>query len=225
MTRFHSYVVIWTTEPVRPGQTDLGEVLAFGPSIDAMETDLRPAPAWVTVAGFADDDLARTWFDTIADQVDGTALLFNEHAEPVWWPPEREAERPEWTRRLTPPEEKLGMFISIWLNVTDLEPFNDYIEHFRWTVEFHDGACLGSAPMPTVLKGGPGPMAAALMAWPTTEAAKGWYQSAEYRSYRDTRHAVSLATGCSVEGVRLVNERRNREQNESGAPVGSQARL
>lgn len=206
MARFHSYIVIWTTEPVRPEKTvmDRGEVMAAGPSLNAMETDLRPPPQWVTVAGFDDDDSAREWFESIADQVDDTALLFHAHAEPVWWPPEREEERPDYSRRHEHPEERLGTFITIWLNVMDLESFTDYINHFRWTVEFYDGVCVGSGPMPTVLKGGPGPMAVALMAFPTTQAAVDWYRSSEYLAYRDQRHAASVATGCSVESIRLT---------------------
>ncbi|MCW2912838.1 MAG: hypothetical protein JWN52_906 [Actinomycetia bacterium] len=206
MSQFRSYVAIWTTDPARPEITQQGELLACGPVKDVIETAAHPIPAWVTIAGFADDDTAKKWFESVEDQVDGTALLFPAHPEPVWWPSEREGDRPEWSGRLSPPQERLGVFVSVWADITHLEPFLDYAQHFKWTVEHHGGASLGSGPMPTVLKGGPGPTAMALMAWPTSEAAFAWYDSADYVPYRNNRHTSSNATVVSVAALGLADE-------------------
>jgi hypothetical protein len=143
MSQFRSCVAIWTTDPARPEITQQGELLACGPVKDVIETAARPIPAWVTIAGFADDDTPKKWFESVEDQVDGTALLFPAHPEPVWWPPEREGDRPEWSGRLSPPQERLGVFVSVWADITHLEPFLDYAQHFKWTVEHHGGASLG----------------------------------------------------------------------------------
>ncbi len=157
MSQFRSYVVICTTDPAPSEITHQGKLLDCGPANDVVEAAARPVPAWVTIAGFADNDTAKQWFDSVEDQVDGTSLLFPAHPEPVWWPPQREGDRPEWSGRLSPPGERLGVFVSVWADITHLEPFLDYAQHFKWIVEHHGGASLGSGPMPTVLKGRPGP--------------------------------------------------------------------
>jgi hypothetical protein len=72
MSQFRSYVVIWTTDPARPEITHQGELLACGPVKDVVEAAARPVPAWVTIAGFADDDTAKKWFGSVEDQVDGS---------------------------------------------------------------------------------------------------------------------------------------------------------
>jgi uncharacterized protein (DUF1330 family) len=90
------------------------------------------------------------------------------------------------------------------VDITQLEQFFDYT--FKWTVEHHGGASLGSGPMPTVLKTGPGPAAMALMAWPASEAVFAWYESADHLRYRSNRYSPSDATVVSVAALGFANE-------------------
>jgi uncharacterized protein (DUF1330 family) len=66
MSPLRSYVVIWSTDPARPEITHQGELLACGPVKDVVEAAARHVPAWITIAGFADDDTAKKWFESAA---------------------------------------------------------------------------------------------------------------------------------------------------------------
>jgi uncharacterized protein (DUF1330 family) len=201
------FLIIWTdTVPSQEGLAEgarehAGELLAAGPVHDVSELESRPAPAGLVVARFGLAEDATAWLETTARALDGTALLAAGATAPVWWPPEREASRPDWSRRAELPRDRLGQFVSVWAEVTDLGSFLDYSVHYRWTVENAGGVVLVPGPKPSqvVLRGDRGPHATALMAWPADgNARRAWYAGPEYRSYRDQRHRSSHTTNVSV---------------------------
>jgi len=208
------YVIVWTdTVPRTKGLADTaeghgGELLAAGPVHDVSERDARAAPAGLVIARFGDAEHARAWFADRGDQLNGTALLVAGAADPVWWPAETEADRPEWSRRAELPRDRLGLFVCVWAEIRDREQFLDYSQHYRWTVEQEGGAVLvpGARPSQEVLHGGPGPHAMALMGWPADERARhAWYEGSLYRPYRDQRHRSSRTTNISVLGAGMAS--------------------
>jgi len=98
-------VITWTDSGpaedglAEPARDSGGQLLAAGPVHDAGELDSRPAPAGVVIARFSAEEAARSWFDAVAGKLDGTTLLAGGATAPVWWPPENEPERPQWSRR------------------------------------------------------------------------------------------------------------------------------
>jgi uncharacterized protein (DUF1330 family) len=209
VSRFSSYVVAWADpHPPAPGepvierlraaaQSQGGALLACGGAQDVVETDSRRFPTWLAIAGFSEDEAAKTWVTLAENHLPDSALLIPGQAEPVEWPPERAAEQLEWSQRLQPPADRLGWLVSVWLDVTDFDRFLTYSTTFKWTVERHEGAVLGSG-IPLVLKGPSGPSAMGLMTFPDRTAARAWDASAEYRPYRDLRHASSRATAIGI---------------------------
>ena len=163
--RFNSYVITWadqTPDASSPDQISAlanmarihaGSLLALGPVHDSSEQDSRQVPNWVGIAGFADDSGATAWFDGVADQLGATTILVPALPQPVWWPPALEAQRPDWSRHLDLPDERLGVFVSIWANITNPGEFADYATHFKWTVEYDGGVGLASGASPQVLTG------------------------------------------------------------------------
>lgn len=167
--RFNSYVITWADQtPAATSRDQIatlanaarahsGELLALGPVHESSEQDSRPVPSWVGIAGFADDRDATAWFDGAADQLGATTILVPALHEPVWWPPELEAERPDWSGHLDLPADRLGVFVSIWADFTNPGEFADYAAHFKWTVEYDGGVGLASGASPQVLRGETGP--------------------------------------------------------------------
>lgn len=203
-------VVAWTDrEPVADRLVDTiagdqGRLLAAGPVHDVSESDSRPPPSGVVVACFPAAGQARSWVNTVGDQLDGTVLLVAGATDPVWWPTDREPRRPDWSRQADFPADRLGLFVSVWAEITDPAQFFDYSRHYRWTVEYDGGVVLvpGARPSQELLRGGPGPHAMALMAWPADERARHrWYHGGRYRPYRDQRHRSSRTTNVSVRAL------------------------
>jgi uncharacterized protein (DUF1330 family) len=166
MGRFDSYVITWGDEgPLPAGQAGSlaaaagahgGELLALGPVHDCSERDSRPVPAWVAIAGFGDEAAATAWFGQAAEQLGPATVLAPALTEPVWWPPDLEPWRPGWSRSLEVPRARLGLFVTIWAELTDPPQFLDYASKFKWTVEHDGGVVLAGAPFPRVLAGGSG---------------------------------------------------------------------
>jgi uncharacterized protein (DUF1330 family) len=204
------YVIVWTERvPAAPAlassaKAQGGELLAAGPVHDVSERDSRAAPAGLVIARFGAAESANAWFATVGDRLDGTALLVAGATDPVWWPPEMEGVRPDWSSRAEFPQDRLGLFVCVWAEVIDREQFFDYSLHYRWTVEYGGGVVLipGARPNQVLLRGGPGPHAMALMGWPEDERARGsWYDGQHYRPYREQRHRSSRTTNVSVLGA------------------------
>ena len=98
-------VITWTDSvPAGDGRAEAardrgGQLLAAGPVHGAGELRSRPALAGAVVARFSAEEAARSWFDAVAGKLDGTTLLAAGATAPLWWPPEHEPERPQWSRR------------------------------------------------------------------------------------------------------------------------------
>jgi uncharacterized protein (DUF1330 family) len=204
--------IVWTdSQPVEDGLANAaraqgGQLLAAGPVLDVSEWDSRPAPAGLVIARFGAAEGARSWLAATGDHLDGTALLVAGATAPIWWPPELEARRPEWSRRAEFPPERLGLFVCVWVEVIDREQFIDYSVHYRWTVEHEGGVVLVPGPQPSqdVLRGGPGPHALALTGWPADgQARRAWYEGSLYQPYRNQRHRASRTTNVSVRALSL----------------------
>lgn len=211
MRRFSSYLVTWGYEGLAlpsphhidrlasTARTHSGELFGLGSVHDFSEQSSRTLPSWVAVAGFTDEQHATGWFDDGADQLAGTTLVAPAISEPVWWPPELEPERPDWSLRLDPPGDRSGVFVMVWADLSDPDVFWDYAAHFKWTVEHDGGANVATGAFPKVLSGGPGPHAIALMSWPIDEVARhAWYNGDHYRPYKQQRHQSSSSTIVSV---------------------------
>jgi hypothetical protein len=107
VSRFSSYVVAWADphspapgEPVierlrAAAQSQSGALFACGGAQDVVETDSRRFPSWLAIAGFSEDEAAKTWVTLAENHLPDTALLIPGQAEPVEWPPERAAEKLE----------------------------------------------------------------------------------------------------------------------------------
>jgi hypothetical protein len=78
------------------------------------ELDSRPAPGGLVIARFGAAESARSWLAATGHKTDGTAVLVAGATEPVWWPPERQTQRPEWSRRADFPPDRLGQFVCVW---------------------------------------------------------------------------------------------------------------
>jgi uncharacterized protein (DUF1330 family) len=206
----HTFLVVWADAdaplPAGAAVTKLastvadegGELLALSPVSDVVEVaPSRPVPPWGAIARFPDQEAATRWH--ALDLIPGVAIVVPAHPEPVWWPDDRAAERPDWSRRGDVPDDRTGLFVSVWIaEANDLDSLIDYSGHFRWTVERHDGVSLGNVPLPTTLAGQPAPVAMTLMTWNNRDTALAWYGTAEYRPYRDQRHAASSATVIGI---------------------------
>jgi hypothetical protein len=158
-------VIAWADSvPVEDGLADAardrgGQLLAAGPVLDASELDSRPAPAGLVIARFGTEETARSWFDAVLGGLDGTTLLVAGATAPVWWPPEKEPERPGCHGEENCRPGRLGLFVNVWVEITDTGQFFDYSVHYRWTVE-HDGGLVlvpGPEPFQHLLRGGPAP--------------------------------------------------------------------
>jgi uncharacterized protein (DUF1330 family) len=211
VTSERTYLIVWPDEPTPlpdPGeiaalttasQVHGGELLALGPVEDVVETAAGPAPAWAAVAMFDDSDSASRFFqEHRASFLPGVAILVPGLAERVWWPIQLADKRPEWSQRGEIPAERLGLLVSVWLDVHDIESQIDYAQHFKWTIEAHDGAALATQPLPVLLAGDGGPLAMGLFAWPSREEALAWYECDDYLPYRAQRHAASDTTVISI---------------------------
>jgi uncharacterized protein (DUF1330 family) len=213
MRDVRTYVVAWAqADSPAPGEPLIeelrvaahrkgGALLACGGARDVVETDARPVPSWLAIAGFSADEAAKSWVTLAENHLPDTALLVPGHAEPVEWPPEHAVGQPEWSRRgQPPPPDRLGWLVSVWLEVQDFEGFLTYSTTFKWTVEQYAGTVLGSG-IPTIVQGSSGPSAMGLMAFRDRADALAWYASAEYRPYWDLRHASSRATAIAIPAV------------------------
>jgi hypothetical protein len=87
-------------------------------------------------------------FAATGSRLDGTALLVAGATEPVWWPPEMDAQRPQWSRRADFPPDRLGLFVCVWAEITDRDKFFDYSVHYRWTVNTMAGWFWSQVPGP-----------------------------------------------------------------------------
>jgi len=96
------------------------------------------------------------------------------------------------------------------LDVTDPAWVADYVTHTTRLVEAHGGRYLARTPRVDRLEGERDPRTIFLLIeWPSKEAAEAFYESEEYRPYRERRIAGSngeffLVAGEDVNGVARI---------------------
>ncbi|MFA5940188.1 MAG: DUF1330 domain-containing protein [Sinimarinibacterium sp.] len=87
------------------------------------------------------------------------------------------------------------------LNVTDRAWVKAYVARVTPMVERHGGRYLARTPNVEVLEGDPArPQVFLIIEWPSRDAAQAFYESEEYRPFRDARIAGSQGRFVLVAG-------------------------
>lgn len=94
-----------------------------------------------------------------------------------------------------------AFFLFQNLGVTDAAAFEEYKRLVPATVDAHGGRYLVVAGRVETIEGDAALPAPVLIEFPSVEAARGWYDSPEYRPLKEMRWAALRATGHLVEGV------------------------
>lgn len=92
------------------------------------------------------------------------------------------------------------------LNITDPRWIQDYVANVTPMVERYGGRYLSRTPKIEQFKGERAPQGFLLIEWPSKEAAESFYESDEYRPFRDRRQAgmdgeFFLIPGEDINGV------------------------
>jgi uncharacterized protein (DUF1330 family) len=92
------------------------------------------------------------------------------------------------------------------INITDPGWIRDYVAHVTAMVERRGGRYLARTPQIEKVEGNRAPQGFLLIEWPSKEAADEFYESEEYRPYRESRQAgttgeLFLIAGEDVNGV------------------------
>lgn len=86
----------------------------------------------------------------------------------------------------------MGQITVAEIEVTDPEWVADYLREVTPMVERHGGRCLARTGRVEILEGDrPAPQTMLLIEWPSREAADAFYESEEYRPFRERRLAGS----------------------------------
>ena len=96
----------------------------------------------------------------------------------------------------------MSVYGLVELEITNMEGMGPYMEAVPGTIEAHGGKYLVRAGETEVAEGGLGeyPLKVVLE-FPSMDAAKGWYNSAEYQEILPHRTANSKCNFVWVEGV------------------------
>ena len=79
-------------------------------------------------------------------------------------------------------------YIMVQMKAKSMEELNQRYAQFAIPILMkHGGQMIAGSPAPTVKEGDWNGNWAAILSFPSMEAAEGWYNSAEYQPYRDLR--------------------------------------
>jgi uncharacterized protein (DUF1330 family) len=79
-------------------------------------------------------------------------------------------------------------YIMVQMNVKSLEELNERYAQFAIPILLkHGGQMIAGSPAPKVTEGGWNGNWAAVLQFPSMEAAEGWYYSEEYQPYKNLR--------------------------------------
>lgn len=95
-------------------------------------------------------------------------------------------------------------YVIAQLQVDDADTYNEYALAIGPTVAPFGGRLLVAANDATVLEGAPPYPRTVIGEFPTTEAARAWYDSPAYAEVREKRIASSRGTVFIVEGLSLA---------------------
>jgi uncharacterized protein (DUF1330 family) len=96
------------------------------------------------------------------------------------------------------------------IDITDPGWIPDYVANVTPMVERRGGRYLARTPQIEMVEGDRAPQGFLLIEWPSKEAADTFYESEEYRPYRDSRQTGStgslfLIAGDDVNGVAQID--------------------
>lgn len=96
------------------------------------------------------------------------------------------------------------------INMTDPSWIRDYVANVTPMVERRGGRYLARTPKIEQVEGERAPQGFLLIEWPSKEAADEFYESEEYRPYRESRQAGStgelfLIAGEDINGVAQID--------------------
>lgn len=86
------------------------------------------------------------------------------------------------------------------IEITDRAWVADYVANVTRLVERAGGTYLARTPAAEAIEGQPRPGIVLLIAWPSREAAMTFYESEDYRPYRQARQAGSRTEMLLVKG-------------------------
>ena len=87
------------------------------------------------------------------------------------------------------------------LEITDGPKMDEYRRGVRATVERHGGRYLVIGGRTEVVEGDWRPTLPVIIEFPTFEAARGWYDSEEYRELKAMRLAATRGHMCIIDGL------------------------
>jgi uncharacterized protein (DUF1330 family) len=95
------------------------------------------------------------------------------------------------------------------IDITDSGWIRDYVANVTTMVEGRGGRYLARTPQIEQIEGERAPQGLVLIEWPSKEAAEEFYESEEYRPYRDSRQAgmtgeMFLIAGEDINGVARI---------------------
>ncbi len=87
------------------------------------------------------------------------------------------------------------------VEVTDEERFNHYVQGHQPTLERYGGKFLVAGGKHEVIEGEWEPHLVVVHQWPNRAAFRAWYDSEEYRPWKEIRQASSRANVIVVDGL------------------------
>jgi uncharacterized protein (DUF1330 family) len=95
----------------------------------------------------------------------------------------------------------MAAYFIVDLDVHDPQGIEEYRRLVPATIERHGGRYLVRGGAHQVIEGDWHPKRVVVLEFPSVEAARRWYDSADYRELRALRHRTSRANTILVEGV------------------------
>lgn len=98
------------------------------------------------------------------------------------------------------------MYVIVTLEVTDSKRFAEYARGHRASVERFGGRFLVRGASPERLEGEREPSRIVVQWWPSAETFWRWYDSEEYRPWKELRQRSASANVVLVEGIEAAEE-------------------
>jgi uncharacterized protein (DUF1330 family) len=96
---------------------------------------------------------------------------------------------------------RAGYAVFDLLQVTDSAKMDEYRQKVGATIDKHGGRVVVAGGKFEVVEGSAKPTFPVILEFPSLEAAKGWYDSEEYRPLKALRLAAARTNGVLVQGV------------------------
>jgi len=106
-----------------------------------------------------------------------------------------------WAGETNQPAAPRPAYSIVDVDVRDPQAFAEYVRGHGATVTRFGGRFLVTTDQCQVVEGEWVPKRIVVHQWPSVEAFKAWYDSKEYRPWRDLRHQAAVTNVVLVEGV------------------------